>query len=85
MSENVVSLRGVERSSEAEERRAEVINAVAEAFDKYVDDYGVVPDGIVAVFGGVKQTAVVSWLVRGESEGGATSMQALAAFALMRG
>lgn len=77
----VVAFRGVAPSTE---RRALLLNEFAGSFDKYVADYGVEPDAYVTVFGGLKQTARVSWLIQGETEGGATTMLALASAVITR-
>ncbi len=76
MSENVVSLRGGEVSND---RRDRFVQAVAATFDKYVKDYGVEPDAMVYIMGGIKQRALIGWDINGESTEGTTSFLALAA------
>jgi hypothetical protein len=66
------------------EAREAFISHVAVMFDDYVKDYGVEPEALVSVFGGLKQTSRCGWLVRGDSQGGATNMAALAAAVLMK-
>jgi hypothetical protein len=81
MSENVVSLKAGPVASDA---KAEFMRHMAASFEKYVEDFGCEPDALVAVYCGLKQTARAHWLIRGESEGGAASIIALAAMAMMR-
>jgi hypothetical protein len=64
--------------------REAFVSHVAMMFDGYVRDYGAEPDALVLVFGGLKQTARSGWLIRGASEGGTTTMTALAAAVLMK-
>ncbi len=56
----------------------------AQAYDSHVRTHGVEPDAMVNIYCGLKQPADVYWAVRGDSEGGATSVLALAQAALNR-
>lgn len=78
--DNVVGLRGKPVESD---RRAVFLNWLAQEFDSYVEATGREPDALVIVFGGLKQEARPSWMIRGESEGGGTTMLALAQATLM--
>lgn len=66
------------------DRRAAFMAAAEASFDKYVEDCGTEPDAMVWVYGGIKQTARTGWLVSGDSEGGPTSMLALASAVLFK-
>jgi hypothetical protein len=81
VTDNVVSLRG---EGVASARRASFLQAVAESFDLYVKDHGCEPDGLVYVMAGIRQTSQIGWHIEGESEGGATSVIALAAVHCLR-
>lgn len=59
-------------------------NHTGAAFDSYVLAHGYEPDAVVLVMGGLKQSARVAYSVRGDSQGGATSMLALAQAAIQR-
>lgn len=66
------------------DRKDQFIRNVSQSFDSYVRRYGYEPDAVVTVLCGVKQNAEAFWVVRGDSEGGGTSILALAASALNR-
>lgn len=66
------------------DRKANFVNHAGSCFDSYVAKTGQEPDALVVVLGGLKQDAIPSWTVQGDSEGGATTMLALAAAALGR-
>jgi hypothetical protein len=73
--------RGMTVSSD---RKAEFLAHVGRCFDSYAWKQDQKPDAIVLVLGGIKQPAHVYWTIRGDSEGGGTSMLSLAASALTR-
>jgi hypothetical protein len=66
------------------DRRANFLRHTAASFDSYRLKYGDDPDAMVMVLGGLKQTAEAFWIVRGDSEGGGTTMLAFAQSALQR-
>jgi hypothetical protein len=66
------------------DRKANFLRHVAASFDSYVLKHGYDPDALVMVFGGLKQSAEPYWIIRGESEGGATTMLAFAQATLQR-
>lgn len=68
----------------ASEARAAFLQQAAGGFDAYVEAYGHEPDAMIHVYCGLKQTARSGWLFRGESEGGGTSLLALASATLMK-
>lgn len=76
MSDNVVSLKGASISNA---RREAFLQAVGASFDIYVEHHGYEPDAIVYTLCGLKQALQMAWHICGESEGGATSVLALAA------
>ena len=78
---NVTAFPGAQIESD---RRAEFARHAATSFDRYVKDYGVEPDCIVMVLGGVKQGARCSWLMQGDSRGGSTTMLSFAQAVLMK-
>jgi len=71
----VVSIRGADHTSD---RRASFLNTVAAAFDEYVASYGYEPDAIVYTLAGLTQASQIGWDINGASEGGVTSILALA-------
>lgn len=75
MDANVVSLRGEPVESD---RRAEFLRRVGESFDDYARRNGQEPEAVVYALCGLKQPVSASWIVTGESEGGARSVLALA-------
>lgn len=81
MSENVVSLHGADITSD---RKAEFLHSVATSFDSYVETYGAEPDAVVYHLLGLKQSSELHWMISGNSQGGATSILALASTGLMR-
>jgi hypothetical protein len=78
-SANVVSLHGQPVEND---RRRQFAESATASFDAYVESFGVEPEAMVWVFGGLKQSARSGWLVTGDSEGGPTTMVALAAAVL---
>lgn len=78
---NVAALPGVLMDSD---RRAFFLNEVAGSYDRYMSDMGCEPEAFVMVFGGLTQTARVSWTTQGESEGGAVTMLAIAQATIMK-
>lgn len=81
MTAEVIGLRGVVGEND---RKALLLQAVSASFDLYVTDWGEEPDAIVYVLGELKQTCRPGWQISGASEGGATSMQSVAAMSLLR-
>lgn len=81
MSDNVVSLRGGSLDSD---RKQAFLNAVATSYEAYVDRYGYEPEAIVYTMLGLKQVAWTGWLVQGDSQGGSSSILALAGVAVTR-
>lgn len=77
----VTSIRG---AAVTNERRAHFLTHLAASFDAYVADIGEEPDALVIVMGGLKQTARPTWTVCGDSEGGPTTMLALAHVSLLK-
>lgn len=67
-----------------EDRKSAFLSHVGQCFDSYVGARGENPDAIVLVFGGVKQSAEAYWTIRGNSQGGGTSMLSLAAATITR-
>ena len=78
----VVALRG--KAPIVRDRKDQFISNVSQSFDSYVRKYGYEPDAIVSVLGGVKQSTEAFWAIRGDSEGGGTSVLALATAVLNR-
>lgn len=76
MSENVVS---IGKAAIASDRRAAFMAAVAQSFELYVAEYGFEPDAIVYTLCGLKQPSRIAWVIEGESQGGPTTILALAA------
>lgn len=66
------------------DRKANFINHAGQVFDSYALRYGEQPDAMVMVLGGLRQAAETFWIVRGDSEGGATTMLALAQASIQR-
>lgn len=66
------------------DRKADFLAHIARSFDSYAGRRGEQPDSIVVVMGGLKQTADVFWTIRGESQGGGTSVLCLAQAAITR-
>lgn len=76
-----MSLRGARPT---EDRKAEFLNWMGAAYDKYVQKMEQTPDALVCVLGGLKQPARADWLIQGESRGGGTSVLALAHATIIR-
>jgi hypothetical protein len=57
---------------------------VAASFNSYSAKYGEEPDAMVLVLGGLKQSGEAFWIIRGDSQGGATSMLAFAQATIQR-
>lgn len=66
------------------DRKANFINNIGASFDSFTRKYGEQPDAMVIVLGGLRQAAETFWIVRGESEGGATTMLAFAQASIQR-
>lgn len=75
MTAEVHALAGVTVGSE---RKLHMVQVTAEAIDRYVGDFGEEPECAVLVLCGLKQTARVSYAIKGASIGGTTSILALA-------
>ncbi len=82
MGDNVVAIR--ENVSADSRRKAAFLDNVAASFDQYVADFECEPDSVVYVLGGLKQTARSGWINSGDSEGGPTTMLALAMSTLVK-
>lgn len=68
----------------ADDRKAAFLDAVAQSYERYVADFGEVPDALACVMGGLKQRARVSYEINGASRDGAISFLALATMALTK-
>jgi hypothetical protein len=66
------------------DRRANFVNHVAASFDSYRIAHGQDPDALVMVLGGLKQTGEAYWIIRGDSEGGCTTMLSFAQATIQR-
>lgn len=66
------------------DRKAEFLNHLAQCFDSYTARNGYEPDASVFVLCGLKQTADCYWSIRGDSEGGGTTILALAQTAISK-
>lgn len=66
------------------DRKDQFVQNLSQSFDSYVRKYGEEPDAVVSVLGGLKQTAEAYWCVRSDSEGGGTTMLAVAQATLTR-
>ena len=75
MSAEIHALTGVTVGSE---RKLHMVQVTAEAIDLYVADFGEEPECAVLVLCGLKQTARVSYAIKGASIGGTASILALA-------
>lgn len=75
MTAEIHALTGVTVGSE---RKLHMVQVTAEAIDRYVEDFGEEPECAVLVLCGLKQTARVSYAIKGASIGGTTSILALA-------
>lgn len=76
MSGEVVS---IGKAAIVSDRRASFMAAVAQSFERYVSDHGFEPDAIVYTLCGLKQPSRIAWDIQNESQGGPTSILALAA------
>lgn len=79
MSENVIGIRGHVPEAEDDLREA-FMRHIGQCYEVYRQRFGEAPNALVAVFGGVKQTALLNYYIPedGPSGGGVTSMLALA-------
>lgn len=66
------------------DRRAAFLRQTAASCDSYLLKTGEVPDAMVTVFCGLRQDSHLFWAIRGESEGGASSILALAQSTIQR-
>lgn len=66
------------------DRKAEFVNHMAQCFDSFTQRNGHEPDASVFVFCGLKQPADVFWTIRGDSQGGSTTILAFAQAAISR-
>ena len=80
MSAEIHALAGVTVGGE---RKPHMVQFMAEAIDRYVEDFGEEPECAVLVLCGLKQTARVSYAIKGASIGGTTSIMALAQASLL--
>lgn len=76
MTGNVVSLG---KASVQSERREAFLQTVAQAFERYVAEFGEEPDGVVYAMGGAHQSTIVGWDVHGRSETAVTSVLSMSA------
>lgn len=79
MNENIVAFG---KRAPDTERRAEFINHFAAAYDDYVAQLGYEPEAAFHVFTGCTQATRSGWMVKGNSEGAASPLLALAGLAL---
>lgn len=77
----VVSLRGAGEQTDA---KSEFLRYIAQSFDHYVKCRRAEPDALIITWCGVRQDATTGWLVRGDSEGSVTTVQALALASLTK-
>lgn len=78
---SVVSLHGQSIESD---RRKQFIDAMATAFDGYVEKVGYEPEAVAWGFAGVRQPARTHWLVTGDSEGSASAVVCFVASGLIK-
>lgn len=81
MTDNVIPFGSAPIESDA---KAEFLRHVAEGFDLYLERNEEEPEAIVFVLGGARQTSHTGWMMRGDSEGAASSVKALALVSLTK-